>query len=191
MTPPRLIFLAGPNGAGKSTFHETYLSKCGLDFVNADRLTAGLGIRNEEAAAVADRLRADLVLAGKSFITETVFSDPVGAKLNLLEEAIAAGYQVTLYFIGLANPDLSGARVWQRVQAGGHDVPPDRLVRRYEQSLKNLASALSFVPETHVFDNSSSQKPYRLVLSTSHGVITHAAKRMPTWLAPVVRDLDR
>ena len=186
---PRLVFLAGPHGAGKSTFHETYLSKSGLKFVNADRLTAGLGIRNEEAATVADRLRADLLAAGESFITETVFSDPVGAKLDFLKEAIAANYRVTLYFVGLANSDLSGARVWQRVQAGGHDVPPDRLVRRYEQSLKNLASALSFVPEAHVFDNSSSQRPYRLVLSTGHGVITDAVSPMPAWLAPAMSDL--
>lgn len=186
---PRLIFLAGPNGAGKSTFHETYLIKSGLNFVNADRLTAGLGIRNEEAARVADCLRADLLSAGESFITETVFSDPVGAKLDFLKKAIAANYRVTLCFVGLANADLSGARVWQRVQAGGHDVPPERLVRRYEQSLKNLASALTFVPEAHVFDNSSSRRPYRLVLSTERGVIMHAAAPMPAWLAPATSDL--
>lgn len=189
MTPPRLIFLAGPNGAGKSTFYESYLRETGLDFVNADRLTAGLGIPNQEAATVADQLRLNLLQAGESFITETVFSDPVGAKLQFLRYAMAAGYQVTLYFIGLTDPGLSGARVWQRVQSGGHDVPPERLDRRYAQSLRNLAVALTFVPEAHVFDNSSSAKPFRLVLSTERGAITCTAKPLPAWLAPVVRSL--
>jgi len=189
MTPPRLIFLAGPNGAGKSTFYESYLQVTGLDFVNADRLTAGLGITNQEAATVADQLRLNLLLAGESFITETVFSDPVGAKLQFLREAMAAGYQVTFYFVGLTDPGLSGARVWQRVQAGGHDVPPERLNRRYAQSLENLAVALTFVPEAHVFDNSSSAKPFRLVLSTASGVIAYRSNPLPTWLAPVVHDL--
>ena len=189
MTPPRLIFLAGPNGAGKSTFHEAYLAEAGLPFVNADRLTAGLGIPNEEAAVVADRVRSEFLLERESFITETVFSDPVGAKLQFLREAMTAGYQVTLYFIGLANVDLSGARVWQRVQIGGHDVPPELLLRRYEQSLENLAEALKFVPEAHVFDNSSNVEPFRLVLTTSHGAIRYAAKPRPAWLVPVVRAL--
>lgn len=189
MTPPRLIFLAGPNGAGKSTFHEAYLAGAGLAFVNADRLTAGLGIPNEEAAVVADRVRNEFLLGRESFITETVFSDPVGAKLGFLREAMAAGYRVTLYFIGLASVGLSEARVWQRVQAGGHDVPSERLLRRYEQSLGNLAEALRFVSEAHVFDNSSNATPFRLVLTTAHGAIRYAAKPQPPWLAPVVRSL--
>ena len=50
MAAPRLIFLAGPNGAGKSTFYETFLRDSGLPFVNADRITAALGISNREAA---------------------------------------------------------------------------------------------------------------------------------------------
>jgi hypothetical protein len=72
---------------------------------------------------------------------------------------------VTLYYIGIASAQLSEARVSQRVRAGGHDVPPERLVRRFRQSLENLAQAVKFVPEVHVFDNSSSISPYQLVLS--------------------------
>ncbi|HEX9782532.1 MAG TPA: hypothetical protein VGA56_07335 [Opitutaceae bacterium] len=40
MSAPRLIFLAGPNGVGKSTFYELYLKDTGLEFINADRITA-------------------------------------------------------------------------------------------------------------------------------------------------------
>ncbi|MEO6995662.1 MAG: AAA family ATPase [Lacunisphaera sp.] len=115
---PRLIFLAGPNGAGKSTLYEAFLQDAALDFVNADRIAGTLGISNEEAAAVADHLRNELLLVGKSFIAERFFSDPVGAKLQFLRDATDAGYQVTIYFIGLASPALSAARVWQQTHAG-------------------------------------------------------------------------
>lgn len=181
----RLIFLAGPNGAGKSTFYETFLSDSGLPFVNADRITAALGISNLEAAEAADKACVQLVADGASFITETGFSDPAGAKLQFLRDAIAANYRVTLYFIGIASAQLSEARVSQRVRAGGHDVPPDRLERRFRQSLVNLAQAVSFVPEVHVFDNSSSTVPYRLVLSVREGRTEFAADHFPAWLAPV------
>ena len=188
MTVPRLIFLAGPNGAGKSTFHEAFLVDTGLEFVNADRLTAGLHIDNEEAAVVADQLRLEMVMERRSFITETVFSDPVGAKVKFLRDATAAGYAITLYYIGLSSSELSGARVWQRAQAGGHDVPPERLARRYAQSLINLAAALRFVSTAHVFDNSSATDPFRLVVTTRAGVVQFARKPHPPWLKSAMRE---
>ena len=182
---PRLIFLAGPNGAGKSTFFELFLRESGLPFVNADRIAAALGISDAEAAAAADAARAQLVAERVSFVTETVFSDPVGAKLTFLRGAVAAGYGVTLYFIGVSSAQLSGARVSQRVRAGGHDVPPERLERRFRQSLQNLRQALEFVPEAHVFDNSSTGDPFRLVLTMRGGQIEFAADPLPDWLKSI------
>lgn len=100
-----------------------------------------IGLTPVEIAG-ADQTRAHLLKSRESFATETVFSDPVGAKLHFLRDAIGAGYLVTLYFVGLASAQLSAARVTQRVHAGDHDVPPDRLERRFLQSLANLADAL-------------------------------------------------
>ena len=182
---PRLIFLAGPNGAGKSTFFESYLKDSGLPFVNADRIGAALGISDAEAAAAADSARAQLLAEGMSFITETVFSDPVGAKLQFLRDAIASGYRVTLYFVGLSSAQLSEARVAQRVRAGGHDVPSERLERRFRQSLENLGQALAFVPEVHVYDNSSAEIPYRLILSVRASRTEYKADPLPDWLGSI------
>ncbi len=183
---PRLIFLAGSNGAGKSTFFEAFLKDTGLPFVNADRIGAALGISEPEAAAAADAARIQLLAEGLSFITETVFSDPAGAKLQFLRDAIAAGYRVTVYFIGISSAQLSAARVAQRVRSGGHDVPPERLERRFRQSLENLRQALTFVPEVHVYDNSSSQVLYRLVLSVRESRTAFIADPLPDWLRPFV-----
>jgi len=183
---PRLLFLAGPNGAGKSTFYEAFLKDSGLPFVNADRIAAALGVSDSEAAAAADAARKQLLAEGVSFITETVFSDPAGAKLQFLRDAIAAGYRVTLHFIGVSSAQLSGARVTQRVRAGGHDVPPERLERRFQQSLANLRQELEFVPEVHVYDNSSFDIPYRLVLSARAGRTALVAAPLPNWLKPIV-----
>jgi hypothetical protein len=45
-------------------------------------------------AKMADSLRRELVKQRESFVFETVFSDPAGDKLALLEDAATAGYTV-------------------------------------------------------------------------------------------------
>lgn len=186
MSATRLIFLAGPNGAGKSTFYEQFLAHLGLPFVNADRITAKLDISNAEAAAAADRIRDELLKADISFVTETVFSDAVGAKLRFLRDALAAGYEVSLIYIGLDSVELSAARVASRVQEGGHDVPPDRLARRFGQSIRNLGAALQFVPAVYVYDNSARDEPYRLVMESVAGR-TKLHPPLPGWLKHVAK----
>jgi predicted ABC-type ATPase len=181
---PTLYFLAGPNGAGKSTFYEAFFKGSGLAFVNADQITSALGISSSESSATADSIRLHLVKDRVSFITETVFSDPVGAKLQFLRDAINSGYDVALIFIGIADAILSEARVIQRVQEGGHDVPSDRLERRFTQSLKNLFAAMEFVPTVAVYDNSDCfEHPFRLALTVRHGAVEFQADPLPRWLS--------
>jgi len=186
MPAPRLIFLAGPNGAGKSTFYETFLKATGLPFINADQITVALGISNEEAASAADAARAEMVAGRQSFITETVFSDPVGAKLGFLRDAVNAGYDGHLIYVGIASPLLSEGRVMQRVAHGGHDVPPERLERGYRQSLQNLRSALEFVPDVSVYDNTSDVNPFQLVLSVRNKKRVFVAEPIPRWARSLI-----
>ena len=166
---PRLLMLAGPNGAGKSTFFSTFLADKGLPFLNADRIAAELGLEAYEAARIAEAVRGRLMHERESFICETVLSDPVGAKVALLKEAQASGYDVTLIFIGLANAELSARRVMARVQAGGHDVPRDKIIARYGRTLLNLERAIGLLPQVIIYDNSSADEPYRFLAEFRHG----------------------
>ena len=185
MPQPRLIFLAGPNGAGKSTFYSLHLAQLGLTFVNADNLTRNANIPNSEAAKAADKLRAQLLEDSESFISETVFSDEVGAKLAFLHDAIDHGYDVTLIYIGLESVELSEARIAQRVDEGGHDVPSDKLPRRYEQSLKNLAATLQFLPTIFAYDNSQRDRSFRLVLKWERSLLDTPEPK-PEWIKRVL-----
>ncbi len=156
--------------------------------MNADLLVATLGLTVAEGAAAADALRMAYLEARRSFVTETVFSDPAGAKLQFLRDAMAAGYEVTLLFIGLAGVALSEARVAHRVAGGGHDVPTEKLARRYAQSLANLAQAMRFVPVVHLFGNSSVATPHRLVVTVRKGVAAIAAEPLPEWARKALRE---
>jgi predicted ABC-type ATPase len=187
---PVLIFLAGPNGAGKSTFFETYLADLGLPFVNADRMARALRSAEPDATAdeidrrgftQAETLRGAFVEAALSFCTETVFSDPAGAKLGLLERARRRGFAIFLVFIGLESAMLSIARVMQRVREGGHDVPNEKLQARFPRTLANLKAAIPMADDALVFDNSSADTPYRLVAVYARGDLVASHPPIPAW----------
>lgn len=183
---PWLIVLAGPNGAGKSTFFDVFLRSRGFRLVNADPIALGLpGEDRREAAYRAAELaeieRRALVARGDTFVMETVFSDPAGAKLGFLRDARSRGYRVAFVYIGLASAALSQARVIQRVAQGGHDVADEKIRKRLPRSLENAKQALRFVDAAWVLDNSDAEHPFQLVATTRAGQVAHVPPSAPRW----------
>jgi len=179
---PIVVALAGPNGAGKSTFFDSHLARTGLRFVNADVLALSLGMDPYAAAKHADALRRELVELRESFIFETVFSDPVGEKLEFLKETERAGYTVLLIFIGISGPEISDDRVAMRVSQGGHDVPAEKIIGRYPRVMSNLGRALAELSNVRVYDNSDLARPYRLVAVKENGREIELQEPAPEWL---------
>jgi predicted ABC-type ATPase len=187
---PSLVFVAGPNGSGKSTFFAEYLAPLGLPYVNADEIARRVRDADPGASAAdvdrrafrdAERLRAALLEAGVSFATETVFSDPVGAKLRFLQHAHRRGFTTFLVFICLESAALSIARVHQRTRQGGHDIPDAKLRARFPRTLANLRGAIPIVDEAFLFDNSSFDTPYRIVAIYARGRLVSRHPPMPAW----------
>src|SRR5919197_548580 len=166
---PVIVALAGPNGAGKTTFYGAHLARAGLRFVNADELARELELGPYEAAEAAKNVRETLVDQRESFVFETVFSDPVGDKLEFLRGASAIGYTVVLCFIGLESPELSEERVAMRVMQGGHDVLKEKLASPYPRTMENLRRAIRELPRVLVFDNSDLGRPFRKVAAFEAG----------------------
>jgi predicted ABC-type ATPase len=173
---PVVVVLAGSNGAGKTTFYELYLERLGLPFVNPDRIAQLLNSAQPElhayqGAKFADEIRRDLISRRLSFFMESVFSDPVGEKVQFLKDAQGAGYTVIGVFIQLSDSALSAARVIQRVSRGGHDVPDDKIQSRFGCTARNIQAALQFVDVGLLINNSSAETPYLLVEIWEHGVL--------------------
>jgi predicted ABC-type ATPase len=179
---PIVVALAGPNGAGKSTFFDSHLARTGLHFINTDVLALSLGIEPYAAAIMADALRRELVELRESFIFETVFSDPVGDKLDFLKETERAGYTVLLIFIGISKPEISEDRVTMRVLQGGHDVPTDKIMERYPRVMSNLKRALVELANVRVYDNSDLKMPYKLVAVRENRQKIEVHVPAPEWL---------
>lgn len=154
----RLDLLVGPNGAGKSTVYEFVVAdqRPGVPFVNADVIAADvwpddpLG-HGHDAAAAAERIRQELIDRHEPFVAETVASHP--AKIDLVRVALAAGYHVNLLVVAVPE-DLAVARVRQRVEEGGHDVPEDRIRARHRRLWDNVVTMIDLASTAMVFDNS-------------------------------------
>lgn len=82
---PVFYLLAGPNGAGKTTLYRALVLASVIpaeaEFVNADQYEAShlqhitdAQARSQQAQRWADSRRAELLQAGISFVSETVFS---------------------------------------------------------------------------------------------------------------------
>jgi predicted ABC-type ATPase len=177
-----IVALAGPNGAGKTTFFHTHLSRTGLRFLNADVIARELQIDPYAASTIVAKLRDELVTQRESFIFETVFSDPVGDKLNFLKSAAQSGYNVVLCFIGLADAAMSEQRVAMRLSQGGHDVPADKVRARYPRTLANLKAAIRALPTVLIFDNSDLGRPFRLTAIFQDGTAMIRQPPVPRWV---------
>jgi predicted ABC-type ATPase len=168
---PTCVILAGTNGAGKSTvFSET--NPPGI-FVNADDIAREISPDNPESVSVEAGRRVisllkRLMLDRESFTYETTLSSRQA--LNVMRQARSAGYQVELIFIALRSPELHVARVASRVAQGGHSIPRDVILRRYETSLNNLPVAVTLADYASVYDNSSASGA-RLMVSIENGII--------------------
>lgn len=184
---PIFFLLAGPNGAGKSTFRKRFLDPFGLHCVDPDAVARELFGRDpmdrEEAqkATMEASARVRLALSEKESVgLETVFSDSGGFKLGLIHEARAHGYRAGVIFIGVNDPELSVARVMDRVEHGGHNVPDDLIYRRFPRSYQNLKTALPVSDFVLLVDNSEEQR-HRIFGAALRGQSVHLWDTPPRW----------
>jgi predicted ABC-type ATPase len=201
---PVLLMIAGPNGSGKSTLTRQ-LQAQGFDlgiYVNADEIAAELGddevTRTRRAQAIAEDRRQECLASRTSFSFETVMSHP--SKVALLEQARALGFYNVLYFVATEDPELNVARVRQRVALGGHSVPEDRIVARYQRTLALLPKAVASCDRSVLFDNTyrattSSHvrmTPFCEIEQRSEGlVLAKIVPPVPSWAVSLTRALRR
>lgn len=154
---PEIVVFAGPNGSGKSTF--TNLLKPAMDYINADEIKKNLKCSDYDAAKLAEKQREDHLENMEDFCFETVLS--TGRNLDLLNRAKKKGYFIRCFYILTADPMINVFRVRARVEAGGHDVPKDKIISRYDKALELVHEVVSVCDICHIYDNSE-DRPHRI-----------------------------
>lgn len=197
---PVLILIGGINGAGKTTLYneqiKPFLEQSGRNypFVNADEMEKSLfphevGKHSVEMGKLAAKIRDQYLQARQSFVTETVFSHE--SKYQLITDAHKAGFEVMLNHVHVSSPDLAYKRVLDRVNAGGHGVPKDKVFSRYNRTVLNIQKASFAADRTYVWDNSrqSGHKgvTHRFVMTMIKGSVTKLSKLAPSWALNMYR----
>jgi predicted ABC-type ATPase len=86
------------------------------------------------------------------FTFETVLSTK--RNLFLLRKAKEKGYEVQCIYVLTCNADINVARVRARVLEGGHDVPEDKIRKRYKKGMELLPEIISVCDKMLIYDNS-------------------------------------
>ena len=155
---PEVVVFAGPNGSGKSTITE--LLKPPMDYINADEIKKNIKCSDLEAAQLAEKQREGHIEHTDEFCFETVLS--TRRNLDLLIKAKERGYFIRCYYVLTADPMINVWRVKSRVESGGHDVPEEKIIQRYDRALELIKELVKICDICHIYDNSGN-KPFRIV----------------------------
>lgn len=200
--PPFIWVLAGTNGAGTSSIGGAIIRAQGENYFNPDEAarklrqaapSLSLATANGQAWHEGKRLLEKAISEKLDFAFETTLG---GSTITaLLQQAIALGFSVKIWYAGLASADLHLERVKARVIHGGHDIPEATIRARYDQSRLNLIDLIPGLDELRVYDNSEDADPMggtpprpRLLLHMAQGsIVQHCDLGVaPDWVKPIL-----
>jgi predicted ABC-type ATPase len=212
---PRLFVLAGTNGAGKSSIGGAAIRTHGGHYFNPDE--ASKAIRQKQPHLSTTQANSAAWHEGKRLLEHALarrldynFETTLGGRsfAKMLRQAADAGFEVRIWYVGLATPEHHMARVKARVAKGGHAIAEADIRRRFDQSRKQLIDLLPHLTELRVYDNTAEANPHQgiapqplLVLhwqkltteanQSAAGRVrlpAHAAElaTLPAWVQPIV-----
>ena len=198
----QIFVLAGVNGAGKSSVGGAALLAHEVPYFNPDLaarvlLQSNPGMDQESANAHAWAIGRDGLVralgAGLNFAFETTLG--ANTLTDMLLAGAGAGAQVHVWYAGLSSPELHMQRVKERVAAGGHNIPEQKIRERYVTSRANLVRLMPHLASLRVFDNSADADPKKrqaprpvLLLQMAAGrIVSHIALgQVPQWAKPIL-----
>ncbi len=98
-----------------------------------------------------------VIRSGGSFAFESTLSGK--SYLRLITQARVAGYAIRLFYLWILDPALAVARIRDRVDGGGHDVPEPDVRRRYGRTLRNFFTLYRTSADSVYFFNNTGNEP--------------------------------
>jgi predicted ABC-type ATPase len=181
----QIFIFAGPNGSGKSTIVDLFVDsgRCAKNFICPDNFIVLEDKEHDETAAYiaamqkAEAARYQQIALSESFSFETVLS--TASKLDFICYAKRQGYKIHVVYITTSSPEINIARVKDRVKHGGHDVPRDKIISRYEKSMQLMYDVVSEADTAEFYDNSGTYPVF--VAEKIENKNLRVAKNPPEW----------
>ena len=176
MTGPDFWIIAGPNGAGKTTLVSRGMfgdvvpvhalvnpDDITLEYLKAEGIQTWADAPLEtqkrlfvKASDEAQRRLEHKIETGGVAVVESVLSTK--KYCPLVERTLELGGRFFLIYVILSSAQLSRARVTSRAAHGGHDVPSDKLERRWLDSLALAPWFAAHAAQFWIVDNSNAER---------------------------------
>ena len=181
--------IAGPNGSGKTSTTRMVIKyewsqQC--VYINPDEIAqTKFGDWNDtnairQAVEYCEQWREQLLSEHQNFIFETVLSSE--RKVDFLKRAKEAGFFIRMFFICTESPTINAARIANRVMEGGHDVPIQKVISRYEKAIINAIRVTQFADRAYFYDNSIDNQNAQLLFRTRDGKLAKQyVETFPQW----------
>ncbi len=180
--------IGGVNGAGKSSFTGV-LKESRKDLgriIDVDKITAQLGGNPMEGGKESIRRIDDCLKKGISFTQETTLS---GFRTErTAKKALEAGYFVRLYYVGLNTAQESLDRIANRVKRGGHNIPANDVLRRFDGRWEAVAKVFPYCNEAEFYDNDNG---FVKVGEYRNGELILVGENHPAWILELKAYLDQ
>lgn len=187
---PVAVFLLGPNGSGKSSLRR-YLDLSDIQTnIDPDMLNRVYKDKFPNTYTVAAAKKAlmmydDGLKNGLNICLESTLAGH-GTMLRIMA-AKKLGYYTIAYYIGLNSVELNLERIALRVLHGGHDIPEDKVRKRFTESGQNLIKSKNSFDEIHIIDNSG--KYFQLQHSIVQNKIIQYKTPKEEWANKLFKDL--
>ncbi len=177
--------IGGVNGTGKSSLTgvlRAETSDLGT-IIDVDKLNIKYGNKLQGGKAAVNLVN-ECIEKEINFTQETTLSGHKTA--NTAKKAMQNGYYVRLYYVGLSSIDESIKRIENRVLKGGHNIPKEDVVRRYDSRYFDIAAVLPYCNEAVFYDN---ENGFKVVAEYKNGEIIPVGSS-PVWLSELIEYLN-
>lgn len=111
------------------------------------------------------------IKAGHDFAFETTLAGKT--YVRLLNDLKKKNYKIHLFYLWLRDVDLAIKRIAERVKTGGHNVPSNLVLRRFNRGLHNLFHVYRPLLDSLILFDNSADFP-RLIVDEEAGKMTVA-----------------
>ncbi len=177
--------IGGVNGAGKSSLTGVLKSERSDlgKIIDVDKLAVLHGSFVEGGKAAIE-MQEQYIREGISFTQETTLSGQ--RPLRMIREAKEAGYYVRLFYVGISTAQEAVRRIENRVSKGGHDIPREDVLRRFNERNAALAKVLDYVDEAVLYDN---ENGFVAIAEYKNGELVPRGEYAPDWLKDLQQHL--
>lgn len=184
----KYTMIAGVNGTGKSSFTgvmKSSVTDLGI-IIDVDKITASIGGNALAGGKIAVKKIRECLQKGVCFTQETTLSGTFIPKT--VRAAQDAGYYIRLYYIGLDTAEESLMRIENRVKRGGHNIPTEDVIHRFQNRWSSLEAVLPYCDEANFYDNDNG---FIQVAKYQNGELHLIGEHHPNWILELKNRLNQ